>query len=156
MKNWEKNIRKVVPYTPGEQPKKSQIIKLNTNENPYPPAPGVKEALEHFHTDDLRLYPDPVVTNLVDGIAQFYQVDPSGGVYVFGSPLFDKATVNVGNGKTFTITAHNNSSENIYIQSVRLNGRDYTKCYLDYKDIMAGGILELEMGNTPNFSWGIN
>ena len=76
MKNWEKNIRKVVPYTPGEQPKKSQIIKLNTNENPYPPAPGVKEALEHFHTDDLRLYPDPVVTNLVDGIAQFYQVDP--------------------------------------------------------------------------------
>ena len=77
MKNWEKNIRKVVPYTPGEQPKKSQIIKLNTNENPYPPAPGVKEALEHFHTDDLRLYPDPVVTNLVDGIAQFYQVDPS-------------------------------------------------------------------------------
>ena len=77
MKNWEKNIRKVVPYTPGEQPKKSQIIKLNTNENPYPPAPGVKEALAHFHTDDLRLYPDPVVTNLVDGIAQFYQVDPS-------------------------------------------------------------------------------
>ena len=61
MKNWEKNIRKVVPYTPGEQPKKSQIIKLNTNENPYPPAPGVKEAL----------------TDLVDGIAQFYQVDPS-------------------------------------------------------------------------------
>ena len=77
MKNWEKIIRKVVPYTPGEQPKKSQIIKLNTNENPYPPAPGVKEALAHFHTDDLRLYPDPVVTDLVDGIAQFYQVDPS-------------------------------------------------------------------------------
>ena len=77
MKNWEKNIRKVVPYTPGEQPKKSQIIKLNTNENPYPPAPGVKEALAHFHTDDLRLYPDPVVTDLVDGIAQFYQADPS-------------------------------------------------------------------------------
>ena len=76
MKNWEKNIRKVVPYTPGEQPKKSQIIKLNTNENPYPPAPGVKEALAYFHTDDLRLYPDPVVTDLVDGIAQFYQVDP--------------------------------------------------------------------------------
>ena len=77
MKNWEKNIRKVVPYTPGEQPKKSQIIKLNTNENPYAPAPGVKEALAYFHTDDLRLYPDPVVTDLVDGIAQFYQVDPS-------------------------------------------------------------------------------
>ena len=85
MKNWEKNIRKVVPYTPGEQPKKSQIIKLNTNENPYPPAPGVKEALAHFHTDDLRLYPDPVVTDLVDGIAQFYQVDPSQVVVGVGS-----------------------------------------------------------------------
>lgn len=54
------------------------------------------------------------------------------------------------------IKANKNSDKNIYIQSVRLNGRDYTKCYLDYKDIMAGGILELEMGNTPNFSWGIN
>ena len=52
------------------------------------------------------------------------------------------------------IKANKNSDKNIYIQSVRLNGRDYTKCYLDYKDIMAGGILELEMGNTPNFSWG--
>ena len=77
MREWEKNIRTVEPYVPGEQPKNTNVIKLNTNENPYPPAPGVKEALEHFHTDDLRLYPDPVVTDLVDGIAQFYQVAPS-------------------------------------------------------------------------------
>ena len=46
MKNWEENIRKVVPYVPGEQPKKQNIIKLNTNENPYPPAPGVQEAIK--------------------------------------------------------------------------------------------------------------
>ena len=59
MRPWEKNIRQVVPYVPGEQPAGDKIVKLNTNENPYPPAPGVKEALEHFHTDDLRLYPDP-------------------------------------------------------------------------------------------------
>lgn len=77
LKNWEKNIRKVVPYTPGEQPKKSDIIKLNTNENPYPPAPGVKEALLQAKTDDLRLYPDPAVTDLVDAIAEFYHVDAS-------------------------------------------------------------------------------
>lgn len=77
MKNWEKNIRKVVPYVPGEQPKQKNIIKLNTNENPYPPAPGVREALLHTNTDDLRLYPDPAVTDLVKGIADFYQVDSS-------------------------------------------------------------------------------
>ena len=74
MSNWEDNVRKVVPYTPGEQPKSTKKIKLNTNENPYPPAPGVKEALKHFETDDLRLYPDPKITDLVHEIAQFYEV----------------------------------------------------------------------------------
>ena len=59
MKNWENNIRRVVPYVPGEQPKFSNIIKLNTNENPYPPSPNVKEALDQLDTADLRLYPDP-------------------------------------------------------------------------------------------------
>ena len=48
MKNWEKNVRRVTPYTPGEQPKKRDIIKLNTNENPYPPAPGVQKVLKEF------------------------------------------------------------------------------------------------------------
>ena len=77
MTNWERNIRKVVPYTPGEQPNQPDMIKLNTNENPYPPAPKVQQVLKEMDAGDLRLYPDPVVTNLVDGIAQFYQVDPS-------------------------------------------------------------------------------
>ena len=58
MKNWEKNVRLVTPYTPGEQPKKRDIIKLNTNENPYSPAPGVQKVLKEFETDRLRLYPD--------------------------------------------------------------------------------------------------
>ena len=72
MKTWEENVRKVVPYVPGEQPKEQDIIKLNTNENPYPPAPGVKEVLSNFNTDDLRLYPDPRVDKLVNAIADFY------------------------------------------------------------------------------------
>lgn len=75
MKAWEKNIRKVVPYVPGEQPKKANIIKLNTNENPYPPAPGVVQALQNMDTDLLRRYPDPTAGRLVDAIAEYYGLD---------------------------------------------------------------------------------
>lgn len=72
MNNWEKNIRKVVPYTPGEQPNQPDMIKLNTNENPYPPAPGVAEVLKNTETDALRLYPDPAAKDLVHAIAAEY------------------------------------------------------------------------------------
>lgn len=77
MKNWEKNVRLVTPYTPGEQPKKRDIIKLNTNENPYSPAPGVQKVLKEFETDRLRLYPDPASSELVDAIASEYGVRSS-------------------------------------------------------------------------------
>lgn len=77
MKSWEKNIRKVVPYVPGEQPKESDIIKLNTNENPYPPSPKVYETINNFETDLLRKYPDPTCQILVDAIAKRYGVDKS-------------------------------------------------------------------------------
>ncbi len=74
MKKWEENIRRVVPYTPGEQPKIKNLIKLNTNENPYPPAPGVDKVLKSFRTDDLRLYPDPASTELVHAIAGYHSL----------------------------------------------------------------------------------
>ena len=76
MKNWENNIRRVVPYVPGEQPKFSNIIKLNTNENPYPPSPNVKEALDQLDTADLRLYPDPTCEELVCAISAYYGLLP--------------------------------------------------------------------------------
>lgn len=72
MRAWEKNIRKVVPYVPGEQPKVTDIIKLNTNENPYPPAPAVEEAMKNMDVDKLRLYPDPTADALVEAIAKNY------------------------------------------------------------------------------------
>lgn len=74
-----------------------------------------------------------------------YQVEPAGGRYMFGSPLFDKAVVNVGQGKTFTIIAHNNSAKNVYVQQIKLNGHPYKKLYIDYKDIVSGGTLEFFM-----------
>lgn len=72
MNTWEANIRKVVPYTPGEQPNQPDMIKLNTNENPYPPAPGVEKALHGIQPDTLRLYPDPTAGDLVHAIARNY------------------------------------------------------------------------------------
>lgn len=72
MREWEKAVRKVVPYVPGEQPKKEKMIKLNTNENPYPPAPGVAEAIQNLDVARLRLYPDPKVEKLVHAIAEYY------------------------------------------------------------------------------------
>ena len=82
-----------------------------------------------------------------------YQVEPSGGKFIIGAPLFDKATLNVGGGKSFTVRAVNNSDKNMYVQKVRLNGKAYTKSYIDFKDIMRGGTLELTMGPKPS-KWG--
>lgn len=75
MRAWEKNFRKVEPYVPGEQPKLDTMIKLNTNENPYPPAPGVLQAMKEFDVDKLRLYPDDKSDILVGALADYYQVD---------------------------------------------------------------------------------
>jgi histidinol-phosphate aminotransferase len=75
MRLWENNIRRVIPYVPGEQPNKLGMVKLNTNENPYPPAPGVKQVLQVFDTDKLRLYPDPTIKLLVDELAHYFQLD---------------------------------------------------------------------------------
>lgn len=75
MKAFEQNIRKVEPYVPGEQPERA-AVKLNTNENPYPPAPGVAKVLREMNTDKLRLYPDPTAGMLVEEIASFYHVAP--------------------------------------------------------------------------------
>lgn len=77
MSNWEEYVRTVEPYVPGEQPNQPDMIKLNTNENPYPPAPGVVEALKNFDTDKLRLYPEPTCKVLVDAIAEYYGIRSS-------------------------------------------------------------------------------
>lgn len=76
-KSWETNVRKVVPYTPGEQPNQPDMIKLNTNENPYPPSPRVAQVIREFDAQQMRLYPDPKAQVLVDALAKRYQVKPS-------------------------------------------------------------------------------
>lgn len=77
MSNWEQNVRRAVPYTPGEQPQESGVIKLNTNENPFPPSPSVKKILDDVDTDRLRLYPEPDCKTLITAIAERYGVKES-------------------------------------------------------------------------------
>ncbi len=76
MTNWKDNVRRVVPYTPGEQPK-AKVIKLNTNENPYPPSPLVGKAISGVALDSLRKYPDPSCDLLISTIAKYHNVDKS-------------------------------------------------------------------------------
>ena len=85
-----------------------------------------------------------------------YQVEPAGGRYLFGSPMFNSASIDVGNGKRFTVVAHDNSTANKYIQSAKLNGQPYTKSYIDFADITGGGTLEFEMGPEPSSTFGVN
>ena len=77
MGKWEENVRRCVPYVAGEQPDRKNMIKLNTNECPYPPAPGVERARREMDTDSFRLYPNPDVKPLVDALAEYYHVKPS-------------------------------------------------------------------------------
>jgi predicted alpha-1,2-mannosidase len=84
----------------------------------------------------------------------FYAVCPGGDQYAIGSPLGDRVSVKLENGKTFTVKANNNSKANVYIQSAKLNGQNYTKSYLTYEDISRGGEIEFEMGPKPNINWG--
>ena len=81
MSSWKDNLRKIEPYVPGEQPDLEDMIKLNTNENPYPPAPGVRKVLDHYDESMLRLYPDPNSSLLVQAIAKYHKVD-EGQVFV--------------------------------------------------------------------------
>ena len=72
MGEWRKNLRLVEPYVPGEQPQQTDMIKLNTNENPYPPAPGVARVLAEMESDKFRLYPKPDAKELVEALAEYY------------------------------------------------------------------------------------
>ena len=81
MKPWEQNIRKVEPYVPGEQPQEKNIIKLNTNENPYPPSPGVYKIQKSIDVNRFALYPDPSAGKLVRRLEQYYGLE-EGQVFV--------------------------------------------------------------------------
>jgi predicted alpha-1,2-mannosidase len=85
----------------------------------------------------------------------FYPVNPCGGIYLIGSPLLESFTINLENGKQFRITANGLSKDNIYIQSVRLNGQPMDNVWITHNAIVSGGTLEFEMGAKPS-KWGVD
>ena len=145
-------------YAHGNEPSHHVIYMYNYAGRPDKAAPLLRKMLNEMYLDQ----PDGLSGN--EDVGQMsawyilssvglYQVDPVGGRFVIGSPLFDKATVNVGGGKTFTVVAKNNSDRNIYVQSARLNGKALKNSYIEFNDIHHGGTLELVMGPKPS-KWG--
>ena len=142
-------------YAHGNEPSHHVIYMYNYAGRPDKAAPLLRKMLNEMYLDQ----PDGLSGN--EDVGQMsawyilssvglYQVDPVGGRFVIGSTLFDKATVNVGGGKTFTVVAKNNSDKNIYVQSARLNGKTLKNSYVDFNDIRHGGTLELVMGPKPS------
>ncbi|WP_443937361.1 GH92 family glycosyl hydrolase [Pedobacter sp. MW01-1-1] len=86
----------------------------------------------------------------------FYEVNPANNTFIFGSPLLNSASIKVANNKKFDIKVLNNSDENKYIQKIVLNGKPYTKSYILFENIAAGGTMQIYMGNKPSASWGVN
>ena len=148
-------------YAHGNEPSHHILYLYSYVGQPWKTADKVREVFETMYNDQ------PAGLSGNEDVGQmsswyilsslgFYQVAPAGGIYVFGSPVFDEAAINVGNGKTFTIKTENNSADNKYIQSVELNGAPYTKSYIEFKDIAAGGDIKFVMGSTPSETWGVN
>ena len=84
----------------------------------------------------------------------FYPANPASGIYVIGSPMFERVSIDAGNGKKFTVIAENVSAKNKYIQSAELNGKKLNRTYIYHKEIMNGGTLIFSMGEKPNEKWG--
>jgi predicted alpha-1,2-mannosidase len=86
----------------------------------------------------------------------FYPVNPCNGLYVFGSPVVNRATLHLDKGKKLEIKVKNNGANNKYIQRISLNGKPYTRSYITHQELMKGGMLEIEMGNRPSKTWGVH
>jgi putative alpha-1,2-mannosidase len=84
----------------------------------------------------------------------FYPVCPGNGDYILGTPVFEKVTIHLENGKDFVIKAASQQPSDFYVQSVQLNNKPYTPSYLLHKMIMHGGELQFSLGAQPNYQWG--
>ena len=142
-------------YAHGNQPIQHMIYLYNYAGAPWKAQQKVREVMRKLYNSTENGYPgdeDQGQTSswYVLSALGFYSVCPGTNQYVIGSPVFRKATITLENGKQFIIEANKNDQDNVYIQSAKLNGQDYTKNYIRYEDIVDGGVLRFEMGNRPN------
>jgi predicted alpha-1,2-mannosidase len=148
-------------YAHGNQPVQHMIYLYNYAKQPWKSQNKVREVMKKLYSATPDGYcgdEDNGQTSAwyVFSALGFYPVTPGIPQYVFGSPLFEKVTMNLQNGNTFTINAKDNKYYNHYIKSLNLNGVDYDKTWIDYDDIQRGGSLNFVMDNKPNKNFGIS
>lgn len=151
----EMQVMNMGNYAHGNQPIQHMIYLYNYAGEPWKAQYWLRQVMDRMYTPN----PDGYCGDEDNGQTSawyvfsslgFYPVCPGTSQYIIGAPLFKKATLHFENGKTLEINAPQNSAENIYIESMKLNGQTYTKNYLDYNDLMKGGVWDVEMGDTPN------
>ncbi len=155
----EMTIMNTGNYAHGNQPVQHMIYLYNYAGQPWKAQYWVRDVMNRFYSATPDGYcgdEDNGQTSAwyVFSALGFYPVCPASDEYVMGTPLFEKATLHLENGKTFTITAKDNSHENFYIESAKLNSRRHTRNYITYDDIMSGGKLSIRMSSEPNTSRG--
>ena len=145
-------------YAHGNEPGHHHIYMYAYVGQQWKTARLARRIMSEFYTDQ----PDGIIGNedcgqmsawYVMSALGFYPVFTASGDYVIGSPAVDKATINLDNGKQFTVEAIDNSPENIYVQSIELNGKDYPNSYITHQDIINGGTLKFKMGKWPNYNF---
>ena len=146
-------------FSMGNEPSLAIPYIYNRLGAPWKAQKRVRMLLESFFTDTLQGIPGDedgggMSAFVVFSMMGFYPVTPGIPIYDVGSPIFDKVTIHLKNGKDFSVIARNNSHDNKYVQSIRLNGHTIDQVWFRHADISNGGTLELTMGNSPNRSLG--
>ncbi|NLR93584.1 GH92 family glycosyl hydrolase [Flammeovirga agarivorans] len=146
-------------YAHGDEPGHANAYLYNFAGQPWKTQAMIRRIMDEMYSDK----PDGMINNedcgqmsawYVFSAMGFYPVCPGDKQYIIGSPLFDRVSMQVSNGKTFTVEAKNQSDKNVYIQAASLNGKDLDRSYITQEEIMAGGILKFVMGPEPNKNWG--
>jgi len=148
-------LQDIGQYAHGNEPVQHAAYLYNYSGQPWKSQRQLREIMKKIYNSSPDGFPgdeDQGETSswYVLSAIGLYAVCPGTDQYVIGSPVFNKVTLQLENGKSFTVEARNNSGENVYISSAKLNGQDYSHNWITYDDIMKGGTLLLEMGNQPN------
>ncbi len=146
-------------FSMGNEPSLAIPYIYNRVGAPWKTQKRIRELIHDFFPATLRGIPGDedgggMSAFVVFSMLGFYPVTPGIPTYDIGSPIFSKAVIHLKNGKDFVITAHNTSADNKYIQSIRLNGKPLNQVWFRHADIANGGMLDIEMGNTPNTQLG--